>query len=123
VPKTRNAKIFAIFYIPLAVAAAGELLSGAATRMMERRQREVYKQQIEKDFTISNLKAMDSDGDGKISREEYLQFMLIEMGVVEKKELRELDQQFDRLDKDGSGFLSTWDLEMMAKYRGVSVID
>jgi len=84
VPKSRNAKIFAIFYIPLAVAAAGDLLSGVATRMMERRQREVYKQQFEKDLTISNLNAMDYDGDGKITREEYVQFMLIEMGVVEK---------------------------------------
>lgn len=90
---------------------------------MERRQREVYKQQLEKDLTISNLKAMDSDGDGMITREEYVQFMLIEMGVVEQKEFLELDQQFDRLDKNGSGYLSTGDLQTMAKYRGITVTE
>ena len=122
-PATNRAKIFAIFYIPLAVAAAGDLLSGVASSMMKRRQREVYRQQLEDAMTISYLEQMDDDGDGKISREEYLQFMLIEMGIVGKKDLDELDSQFDRLDADGSGYLATEDLKIIAEYRGVTITD
>lgn len=118
---TRNARIAAIFYIPLAVAAAGELLSGAASAMMERRQKQVYKEQLENGLTIKRLKDMDADGSGRISRAEYIKFMLVEMGLVEEDELDELDKQFERLDVTRSGYLDKEDLALMAKYRGVEV--
>lgn len=120
-PMTRNARIAAIFYIPLAVAAAGELLSGAASAMMERRQKQVYKEQLENGLTIKRLKDMDADGSGRISRAEYIKFMLVEMGLVEEDELDELDKQFERLDVTRSGYLDKEDLALMAKYRGVEV--
>jgi hypothetical protein len=110
-------------YIPLAVAAAGELLSGVATRILERRQKLVYRQQLLADLTIDNLKAMDANGDEKISRHEYIQFMLIEMGIADQQEFNELHQQFEKLDVDGSGFLDKRDLVKMARSRGANVKD
>jgi potassium channel subfamily K len=120
-PKTPAARLFAVFFIPLSVAAAGELLSGVALAISRRRQREVYEQQLESDLTIAHLRAMDSDGDGKITREEYVDFMLIEMGRVSKDELDELSMQFDRLDVTRSGYLDEDDLKLMAKLRGAKV--
>ena len=64
---------------------------------------------------------MDSDDDGKITREEYVDFMLIEMGRVSKDELDELSMQFDRLDVTRSGYLDGNDLKLMAKLRGAKV--
>ena len=92
-------------------------------KLVERRQREVYRRQLESDLTIEHLDAMDGDGDGKITREEYIQFMLIEMGRVDKKEIDELDKQFDRLDVTRSGYLDNEDLELMAKLRGAQVVE
>jgi len=120
-PQTRAARIFAIVYIPLAVAAAGEILSGIATALVHRRQRLVYARQLEHDLTIEHLQTMDVDGDGKISREEYIQFMLIEMGRVSADELDELASQFERLDIMRSGFLDKEDLKLMAELRGATV--
>jgi potassium channel subfamily K len=120
-PKTPAARIFAVFFIPLSVAAAGELLSGVALSISRRRQKEVYEKQLENDLTIAHLRAMDSDDDGKITREEYVNFMLIEMGRVSKDELHELSMQFDRLDVTRSGYLDENDLRLMAKLRGARV--
>lgn len=120
-PKTPAARLFAVFFIPLSVAAAGELLSGVALAISQRRQKEVYEKQLQSDLTIAHLKAMDSDDDGKITREEYVDFMLIEMGRVSKDELDELSMQFDRLDVTRSGFLDENDLKLMAKLRGAKV--
>jgi len=89
--------------------------------LVHRRQREVYEKQLEEDLTIEHLKVMDKDDDGKISREEYINFMLIEMGRVSRTELDELIVQFDRLDVTCSGYLDNEDLELMAKLRGATV--
>lgn len=105
------------------MAAAGELLSSVALSLIKRRQREMYEQQLKKDFTLEHLQAMDSDGDDQITREEYVHFMLIEMGLVSKQELKELYEQFDRLDITQNGFLDTEDLRLMAMLRGAQVAE
>jgi potassium channel subfamily K len=120
-PKTPAARLFAVFFIPLSVAAAGELLSSVALAISRRRQKEVYEKQLESDLTIAHLRAMDADDDGKITREEYVYFMLIEMGRVSKAEIDELSVQFDRLDVTRSGYLDENDLKLMAKLRGAKV--
>jgi potassium channel subfamily K len=120
-PQTRAARIFAIAYIPLAVAAAGEILSGIALALVQRRQREVYNRQLQNDLTINHLRAMDADGDGQITRDEYIQFMLIEMGLVSADDLNELSTQFERLDVTRSGTLDKEDLALMAELRGATV--
>jgi len=89
--------------------------------MMERRQKDVYKRQLESMMTIKTFQDMDADGSGRVTRAEYIKFMLIEMGIVDEAELDELDKQFDRLDLDNTGYLDKEDLALMAKYRGVEV--
>lgn len=66
---------------------------------------------------------MDNDGDGKITQEEYIFFMLIEMGRVDRNELEELRRQFVKLDVTRSGYLDKEDLKLMAELRGASVMD
>jgi potassium channel subfamily K, other eukaryote len=105
-PKTRNARLFAIAFIPLGVAAAGEVLSGVAEAMVQRRQIQLYESQLKSDFTIEHLQIMDGNADGQISREEYVEFMLKEMERVSQVELDELHTQFGRLDVDKTGFLT-----------------
>lgn len=121
-PQTPAARLFAVLLIPIEVAAAGELLSGVALAMVQRRQQRFYQQQLEKDLTLQHLQAMDRDSDGRITREEYVQFMLIEMGLVNSTELDLLNTQFSRLDVDKSGYLDNADLEFMAKLRGANVL-
>lgn len=75
------------------------------------------------DLTIEHLQAMDDDGDGQITREEYVKFMLLEMGLVSSKEFEELYEQFDRLDVSRSGYLDKEDLRLMAELRGATIVE
>lgn len=64
---------------------------------------------------------MDSDKNGRVSREEYVNCMLLEMRLVTKTQLDELHLQFDRLDVTRTGFLDKDDLKLLAEQRGGSI--
>lgn len=110
-PITKVGRLWAIIFIPLAVAAAGEVLGNVATTLQERRQELFYESLMERELNVDRLLEMDTDHNGKVSREEYVEFMLKEMGLVSNEEFAELHEQFVKLDKDGSGLLDKCDLQ------------
>ena len=61
----------------------------------------------------------DRNGDGEVSKLDYMEFMLAEMQLVDKRVLEELGSQFDRLDMTRAGSLSKKDLILMAKLRRI----
>lgn len=111
-PITRNGRLWGIVFIPLSVAAAGEVLGNVASALMERRQERFYVQLMQRELNIQRLLEMDTDQDGKVTREEYVQFMLKEMDLVTEKQFEELHSQFQRLDADGGGYLDKKDLKL-----------
>lgn len=112
-PLTRRGRIWGIVFIPLAVAAAGEILGNVASVLLERRQEQVYENLMKRELDIDQLLEMDTDHDGRVSREEYVQFMLKEMELVPEEQFEELHAQFERLDRDGGGYLDKEDLKVM----------
>jgi len=60
---------------------------------------------------------MDADGDGKVSKLEYLEYMLVAMRLVDEPTLKLIHEQFQSLDVDDSGSLNKRDLEILAKHR------
>lgn len=111
-PVTRAGRLWGIIFIPLSVAAAGEVLGTVASALMERRQAQFYERVMERELNVQRLLEMDTDQDGKVTREEYILFMLREMELVTEQQLEELRTQFDRLDVDGGGYLDKNDLKL-----------
>ena len=114
-PTTRNGRLFGILFVPLAVASIGELLGTIASTQLERRQELYYKSFLNEQqqyFNLQRLLDMDTDRNGKVSKQEYIQFMLKEMDLVSDEQLDALNLQFQRLDKDRSGYLDQKDLQM-----------
>ena len=66
---------------------------------------------------MEHIKAMDTNNDGQVSREEYVLYMLLEMQLIDKSEIEDLWEQFSRLDVSNSGYLDREDLLIMAKLR------
>jgi Ca2+-binding EF-hand superfamily protein len=58
---------------------------------------------------------MDADGDGKVTRSEFLEFMLLALNKIDYELVEELEAYFNRLDVDGTGELSRDNLVHAAK--------
>ena len=107
----------------MSVAAAGEVLASIGMTMVERRQKQIFQKQLNNGLTMDHLRAMDTNADGKVVREEYVLFMLMEMGLVKKQEIDELWDQFARLDVTASGWLDREDLLLMARLRDAGLVE
>ena len=88
----------------------GQLLASAAGRIIEARSSRFRRQLEQKDMTEEDLECMDADGDGRVSKAEFLAFMLVAMKKIDKDLVDELDRYFERLDAVRSGYLSREDL-------------
>jgi hypothetical protein len=104
-----------LFFIPIAVVAMGVWLGGVANFIVESRSAQYRKHMSMKELTPQDLEIMDKDGDGKVTRAEFLEFMLIAMNKIDQDLVDELRVHFDRLDADGTGELTKDDLIQVAR--------
>mmetsp|Transcript_22560 Transcript_22560/g.48845 ORF Transcript_22560/g.48845 Transcript_22560/m.48845 type:complete len:678 (-) Transcript_22560:147-2180(-) len=117
VPQTDAMKIFAVFFIPLAVGAVGHTLGTVANFIIERR-REIYQKKVwSQELKVGDLELMDWDGDGIVTKLDYVEFMLLTLKKVDSDLLDELHEQFAQLDTNRSGSLTKHDLQVLAKKR------
>lgn len=66
---------------------------------------------MNKGLSVEDLLEMDESKDGKVDLIEYIEYMLVSSGKVEKKFITNIKAHFDKLDKDGSGALDKEDFE------------
>ncbi|EEC44725.1 predicted protein, partial [Phaeodactylum tricornutum CCAP 1055/1] len=109
-PSSQAGRALAIVFIPLAVGAMGHFLSIVANWMIEGRQQRFHKHMQAKELTMQDLEVMDEDGDGKVTRAEFMEFMLVAMNAIDQSLIDELRDHFRHLDQDNSGSLSRQDL-------------
>ncbi|KAF1787419.1 EF-Hand 1, calcium-binding site [Phytophthora cactorum] len=105
-PKSQSARVFAIFYLPLAVVTVAH---GIGSILNELSARSVMKTKI----SMKELLDMDADGDGKVSQLEYLCYMLVKLNKADQDDIDGIIAQFHKLDRDGSGELDRDDLERL----------
>ncbi|KAG7391491.1 Potassium channel [Phytophthora pseudosyringae] len=105
-PKSQGARVYAIFYLPLAVVTVAH---GVGSILNELSARSVMKTKI----SMKELLDMDADGDGKVSQLEYLSYMLVKLNKADQDDIDGIIAQFHKLDRDGSGELDRDDLERL----------
>lgn len=69
------------------------------------------------DFSIelANAGGMNDSSDGKISRFEFLTFVLVENGIIQLKDISSVMQNFREIDKTGTGYIEERDLDAWMK--------
>mmetsp|Transcript_23894 Transcript_23894/g.34952 ORF Transcript_23894/g.34952 Transcript_23894/m.34952 type:complete len:428 (+) Transcript_23894:129-1412(+) len=117
-PQTRLGRIYALFFIPLAVAAAGKTIGTGVSYILDRRRSKYVHHIVHQDINANVLASMDENKSGEVSRNEYVEYMLIKLSLVDKETLDDLHEQFTRLDLTNTGTLNKRDLELMAELRG-----
>lgn len=88
----------------------GFLLGQVAITMTNRRMKKAQAKLIDRNLTLFDISKMDSDGNGRVSRLEFIEFMLVNMGKVDSSLLLDLTSQFEELDTVRSGYLDKEDL-------------
>jgi len=108
-PQTTGGKWFGWFYLFIITPTIGGLVSTLAQKIFAAaggKQASL----LDAKLTSNLIEDMDTDGDGTVTREEWLAAMLIRLGYVDAGVVATITGRFDTLDSDGSGHLCMKDL-------------
>ena len=83
-PDSGTPRIIAIFFVPMSAFALASMLSKYAALVGERRIIRAQRAILQRGLRMSDLDAMDKDGDGEVSKIEFFEFMLLSMDRVGK---------------------------------------
>ena len=114
-PETQIDKVYCIFFYPLAVCVFGEVLARIAGVYMQRKQRAAEHKFLHRALTLCDLRKMDSNRDGSITKEEFISYMLVALQKVDQEFIDDLREIFDNLDTTGTGSLEKRDLVKLTK--------
>ena len=119
-PKTDWGKGVACVFLPFAVGLMSASIGQTVNYFMERRAVEQSKALFMTDFALDDFMHINAKDTDKITRAEYLAFLLIMMKKVDQPLIDRLNTQFDQLDADSNGYLEPVDLEIIKnkKVRG-----
>jgi hypothetical protein len=113
-PTLPTTRLFCIFFLPIAVAVLGKLLARIASAYMDGKVKRQEKEFLSRSLALCDLQVMDTDANGHVDLAEFLSYMLVALQKVNKDDIREIREVFDRLDVDKSGVLTIHDLKTQA---------
>lgn len=100
-PTTTWGMLFSCVYIVIGATMMTHIISMPTDIYLARRQRARSEKVLHAKIDRALFEEMDSDGSGDISKDEFLLYMLENLGLVEKKELRRLQKRFIELEDGG----------------------
>ena len=117
-PETQSMRLFCTFFIPFIVGIMAETFGRLAGVYLAFKGEERQNQFFSRQLTFADISRMDKDKDGTVSKDEFIQFMLVALGKISQQDWDDLDALFKKLDEDGDKSLSREDvLNMVNKGR------
>jgi hypothetical protein len=114
-PDTTVTKLICVFFLPLCVAVLGEILARIAALYMRRKDRQAERSFLQRAMTLCDLRKLDADRNGRVDRVEFLTYMLVALQKVTREDIDDILISFNRLDKDGNGYLTEGDLGVVPR--------
>lgn len=109
-PSNDSSKLFTIFYCffgSFITASALGMYNNAIFKYMSYRN---FEQELCTDLSLGNLVLMDRNNDFSVTREEFIIYKLKRLKLIDDELCRQIDHQFNLLDKDGSQTLTAADI-------------
>jgi hypothetical protein len=113
--KSEEMRLLLIFFLPFAAAVFGEILGRIANLYIQRKNRQAERAFLKRSITLCDLRTMDVNKDGLVSKDEFLKFMLVALQKVDKESLDDLCRVFDSLDVSLSGMIGKEDLQQISR--------
>lgn len=71
-PKSQIDKLYCIFFLPLSVAVFGDILGRIASSYIQRRQRRIVQQCMNRSLTLCDIRRMDANHDGTVDMQDFV---------------------------------------------------
>ncbi|XP_022852584.1 two-pore potassium channel 1 [Olea europaea var. sylvestris] len=110
---TKAGRVFAIFWILTSTLCLAQFFCYIAELNTESRQKDLVKWVLTRTMTNVDLEAADLQGDGKVWAAEFVLYKLKMMGKVNQEDISLIMDEFENLDVDQSGTLSSCDLTLV----------
>ncbi|WOK98369.1 two pore potassium channel a [Canna indica] len=107
---TEGGRVFAVFWIVTSTICVAQFFLYLAEVNAEHRQKMLAKWVLTRRMTFVDLEAADLDNDGVVGAAEFIIYKLKEMGKISEEDIALVMEEFEDLDIDQSGTLSTADL-------------
>jgi len=112
--QTDEGKIYATVHLIFSVSLLGSLISEVFALMASRADQLKRAELLKKRLDPELIKSLDKDGKG-VDRTEFVLGMLYKLDIIVPDDAEPYIKQFDQLDADGSGLLTSEDLELATK--------
>ncbi|KAF8414254.1 hypothetical protein HHK36_002254 [Tetracentron sinense] len=109
---TELGRIFAVFWILTSTICLAQFFLYLAELYTESRQQSLVKWVLSRRMTFADLEAADLDEDRVVSAAEFIIYKLKEMGKISQEDISVVMEEFEDLDVDQSGTLSTSDITL-----------
>lgn len=109
---TEAGRVFAVIWIFTSTICLAQFFLYLAEVTTEKRQRDLVKWVLSRRVTTTDLEAADIDDDGIVTAAEFVIYKLKEMGKISEEDVSVVMEEFENLDADQSGTLSTSDLRI-----------
>jgi len=97
-PKTQLGRGFAIFWMLFGVASMANWVAKLSEFfLVQQLSREDF---VREEITQQTFKAIDTDGDGHLSRSEYRSYVLVRHGFISQMDLDIIDRHYDLIDNE-----------------------
>jgi hypothetical protein len=106
-PKSHIGRIVAVVWMLLGIVVTSNFISEMTAHFIEvEKQRKTYEK-----ITYDTFNEIDVDGNGTLSKYEFVSFVLLQYGLVKKEDLDEIIAMYDKLDVSRDGVVTYEDLE------------
>ncbi|ESQ42884.1 hypothetical protein EUTSA_v10013902mg [Eutrema salsugineum] len=107
---SETGRLFAVFWILTSTVCLAQFFLYVAELNAETKQRELVKWVLTRRITNNDLEAADLDDDRVVGAAEFILYKLKEMGKIDENDVAGIMEEFEQLDYDESGTLTTSDI-------------